>query len=95
MKRLIQIGAYAAALAAIGGAAAGAWSVGGYLGVRPILKSEFEMVMQQVQQNTEAVLRIQFDNLMARRKYGELTFDEQQTLCQLAAALKYVNVPGC
>ncbi len=92
MKRIIQLGAIVAAFVAVGTAA---WSAGDYLRIRPVLKSEFELVMNQVQQNTQAVLRITFDNLTRKREYGGLTFDEQQNLCRIAAALEYVGVPGC
>jgi len=92
IKRLLQISAALAAVAAISGTL---WATSDYLGVRPVIKREFQEAMNQLQQNSEAILRIQFENLMAKRKYGELSFDEQQDLCRIAKALKYVGVPGC
>jgi hypothetical protein len=92
MKRLIQISATVAAVAAL---ATTLWAAGDYLAVRPIIKREFVQVQAQVEQLSQAMLRVQFENLMRKREYGGLTFDEQQTLCRIAKALGYVGVPRC
>ena len=92
MKRLLQISACVAAISALAGTL---WAAGDYLAIRPVLKREFQQAMVQIEQLSAAMLRVQFDNLMRKREYGGLTFDEQQDLCRISTALEYVGVPGC
>lgn len=80
--------------------AAGAWAAGDFMEVRPVIKREFRLAMDQMQQTSESVLLLQFQVLVQKRQYGGLTIQEQSTLCQVVAALNYSGeevkrITGC
>lgn len=93
-KAIIKAASVYSALAVLIGAA---WAFGDNTGYRPWLKKEmqeftardFQMVMDQTQQNTLALAKSEFDRLWAQRKFGELSFEEKISLCKTAQILKY------
>lgn len=89
---VIETGKFVAAIGVVSGAM---YTVGDSTGYRPIIKNEFRLVMEQMQQNSQAVLQIQFQLLEEKRQRGGLTFLELQQYCDLAKTLGYVQVPGC
>lgn len=94
---LKQMAAAIVALTTIGGAA---WAIGQTTGYRPWLlieqndftKSQFQLVMDQTQQNTRILAQFKFDELWAKRKYSELTWEEKMSLCSIALSLSYTVV---
>ncbi len=102
-KVLLKAAAIVTAVSVVGGAG---WAVGDYTEIRPIIKKEFlvsqnefqtsqQMLLEQIQQNQQITLLLQFKVLEEKRKYSYLTFDEIQERCQIAETLKYVLVDGC
>lgn len=96
----------AALITALGVIGTAAWGFGDYTGLRPIIKKEYDvaqqqtqldqqMLQQQIENNQQVVLVLQFDQLEQKRKFGFLSFDEIQKRCKIAEALKYVLVDGC
>lgn len=75
----------------------GAWAFGDKTGYRPWLKmeqdafaaSEFKLVMDQAEQNTLAMAKIQFDILWGKREFGGLNIEEKTSLCKAAQILNY------
>jgi flagellar motor component MotA len=60
-----------------------------YTETRPVILKEFRVVMDQVQQNTQATLLIRYQLLDAKRKSGTLTVEESIERCQIAMVLNY------
>jgi len=89
---LTKIAGIIGSLTVIGGTA---WAVGEYTGVRPVILKEFQVVMDQVQQNTNSINLARFLYLNAKREHATLTVEEAQERCQLAAALNWKSVEGC
>lgn len=89
---VIEIGKFIAALGIVSGAA---YTVGDSTGYRPVIKTELQLVMEQSEQNSQAILFIQFQLLDEKRQRGGLTFLELQQYCDVAKKLGYVSVPGC
>lgn len=87
--------------AAVGGALSslvfGAWAFGDKTGFRPWLKFEqdafvsndLKLVMDQTEQNTLAMAKIQFDILWGKKQFGGLNLDEKTSLCKAAQILSY------
>lgn len=77
-----------------------AWAFGDNTGYRPWLKLEqdnftqkqFQLVMDQTQQNTRALTQFKFEELWALRKLGELTWDQKMAMCSYALTLNYTVV---
>lgn len=89
LPRLAGIATAAVTLASM------AWVATDWAGVRPVIKREFEVLQAQLTQDEQTLLLLRFQILMQRRQWTVLSFAEQQELCQIAAALQYVGVPGC
>lgn len=95
MNIITKTSATAAAIVSLGTLA---WAFGDNTGYRPWLKKEqneftqkqFQIVMDQTQQNTLAISKNKFDLLYAKQVFGELTFDEKVSLCKDAQILGYV-----
>lgn len=93
-KSIIKWGAVVGALGVIGGAG---WAFGDKTGFRPWLKmeqkafteQEFKLVMDQTEQNTLAMAKLQFDILWGKKQFGGLNFDEKVSLCKSAQILNY------
>lgn len=79
-------------LASVAGAAVGLtvlWNAADYLKVRPVIKSEFVIAMEQIEQASQSILLLRFQFLMQKRMLKEITMAEQQELCQIIAALQW------
>lgn len=111
IKQLIQTlgkwGALATSIVAIGGALSGLWFILDYLQVRPVLIREvkvdeevvaqnFKVVQLSLEQTSQSVLWLQYDNLKNKLSVTTLTPKEQHDLC---AVTKQLGVPpliqGC
>lgn len=94
IEMLKNTAAAVTAIVALGGVA---WGFGEATGYRPWLKleqdkftrSEFQLVMDQSQQNTRALTQFKFEELWGLRKLGELTWDQKMSLCSYALTLNY------
>lgn len=83
-----------AAIAALSAVATGAWSVGDYTGLRPVLKKEWlESAQAQQEQANMATLYVRFLYLSDKRKARTITGDEAGELCGLSKLLR-IPVPG-
>lgn len=93
-SKILTAAAVVGAIVTLGGFA---WAFGESTGYRPWLKkeqdqfskSQFQLVMEQTQQNTLSIEKGKFDILLDKRKYGELNFDEKVSLCKSAQILEY------
>jgi hypothetical protein len=73
----------------------GSWATASYLGVRPVLVSEFQDLQQQVQQNTQSIMLSRFQYLVAKKNSGGgISVEEQLELCKIAEFLKF-NLLEC
>lgn len=96
-KKIITLYALVGAIIGLGGYA---WAFGDSTGLRPWFKfeqdrftqKEFQMVMDQNQQNTRALAQFKFDELWGLRKHGELTWEQKMSLCSIALTLNYTVV---
>lgn len=99
-KTILKTAAVYSALMVLVG---GAWAFGDKTGYRPWLLGEqnkftteqFQLVMDQSQQNTQAVLSLEFWRLDDQRKLGNLDDEKFQKYCQIAQLLRYFKVPDC
>jgi len=102
-KQILYWGSIAAAISAI---TTVAWGFGEFTGVRPAMIKELQSVQlqligdldsakSQIDQLSNSLLLLQFQDLMKKREYAPLTFIEQQEMCRIARVLGYVGVPGC
>lgn len=88
---------FAAVVTALSSLIFGAWAFGDKTGYRPWLKLEqnafvtndIKKVMDQTEQNTLALAKIQFDILWGKREFGGLNFEEKVSLCKSAQILTY------
>lgn len=97
---LTTTAALATALVTLGGLA---YAFGDSTGYRPIFKKEFigfiqgefQMAMDQTQQNTLAIARQEFVYIEGKKDRGaELTWEEKRDFCTNAKILEY-PVEGC
>lgn len=80
---------YAGALGALGAVLTGAWQVGDYSGLRPVLKKEWLAASQaQTEQANMATLYVRWLMLVDKRKAKAITIAESEELCGLSAVLK-------
>lgn len=89
-----ELAKYGTGLAALSAVATGAWSVGDYTGLRPVLKKEWlESAQTQQEQANSATLFVRFLYLSDKRKAGTITGAEAGELCGLSRVLR-IPVPG-
>lgn len=87
----------AAVMGALSSFVFGAWAFGDKTGYRPWLKLEqdsfvandLKLVMEQTEQNTLAMAKLQFDILWGKKQFGGLNFEEKVSLCKTAQILGY------
>lgn len=90
---VIYAGALLAAILAMSSTIGGATRS---MGIQPILSREFDSAVQQINALGNAVLQIEYDNLIWKLKYnGRLDERDQERLCQLAKILEILTAPGC
>lgn len=88
---------WAAVWGAAGSLIFGAWAFGDKTGYRPWLKLEqnafinndLKLVMDQTEQNTLALAKVQFDILWGKKQFGELAYEDKVSLCKSAQILQY------
>lgn len=71
-----------------------AWSVALFADAAPVLSRDLRVVQSQLEQLTDKLLLIEWDNLQGTMKYRNLSTEEQVRLCQLSRLLQ-INAPGC
>lgn len=88
-----------AVFAAFNGMAWGAWRIGEYTELRPVILREFraniKLAMDIAERNTIAIAKQEFDAIEGKKDHGaELTYEEKRDLCKNAQILDY-PVDGC
>lgn len=84
-----EIAKYGAGFAALSAVATGAWQIGDFTGLRPVLKREWlEVAAKQTEQANAATLYVRWLMLVDKRKAKTITLDEARELCGLSAVLK-------
>jgi hypothetical protein len=81
-----KLAAYITAFGVIGGASL---ALGDATGWRPVILNEFRVAMEQTEQNTLAMAKLQFDILWGKKQFGSLSFEEKVSLCKTAQILNY------
>jgi len=82
----LKLAAYITAFGIIGSAAV---VLGDATEWRPVILKEFKVAMEQTEQNTLAMAKLQFDILWGKKQFGGLSFEEKVSLCKTAQILNY------
>lgn len=89
---LVKLAVSVAALSAL---CTTAWSIGDYTKIRPVILNEFQTAFDQTQQNTAAILSIEFGLLDQQFRNGILDDYSKRRRCELAYQLRYFSIDGC
>jgi hypothetical protein len=82
------------AILAVSALAGLVWTVAVFADAAPVLTRDLRVVQSQLEQLTDKLLIIEWQNLQDTLKFRALTPQEQVRLCQVSEGLK-INAPGC